>query len=297
VDRIVLLPNGIRLCWEAFGVEGDPVVLLHMGNSCDATMWPVEFCQVLARKGFYVIRFDQRDTGLASWLDFSETPYSLLDMAQDVIYLLDYLEIDRVHLVGYSTGGLISQLFAIHFPERLKTLTLMMSSPNLTIKNDAFTGMDVSQRELPGPERWFIDGISELCSKPRPNFAEKVAFLVESFRLANGTKCSFDDVYFAKLFKESLRRVEGRLRKGGHESNHALATSATPVLGRDDFANIQVPTLVIFGGQDPIFMPDHGWALSSAIAGARPHLIEKIGHVLNPMFFEEMVYSMAIHFR
>jgi len=295
MENKVILPSRIQICYETFGRNEDPAVVLNMGNSCDATMWPEQFCQMLAMRGFFVIRFDQRDTGLSTWIDFLEYPYSLMDMVQDIIELLDALKIEKAHIVGYSTGGLISQLLAIHFPRRVLSLVLMMTSTDLTIKNDAFRGLDMSNAKLPPPKPEFIEGILALLSKPQNNLKEKIDFLVESFRLGNGSKAPFNADFFYKLFENSLRRVDGKLRKGGHESNHALATSATPVIQDSEFANISASTLVISGGEDPIFPPPHGEAICKAIQGSKLLLIEEMGHILNPVFFEQIVEALADH--
>ncbi len=286
--------GSIQLFYETFGNRNSPAVLLHMGNSCDATMWPDSFCEELADKGMYVIRFDQRDTGLSTWVDFSENPYTLLDMAQDVISLLDALNIKRVSLVGYSTGGLVAQLCAIHFPDRLNSLILMMTSPDLTIKNDAFAGLDVSHKGLSPPKKVFIEEFFSLRSMPQISFEEKISFLVEIFRLANGSSY-FDEAFFFNLFAKSLGRVKGHLRNGGHESNHALATSATPVILESEFKEIKVPTLIISGEQDPIFPSDHGVRLHELIPQSTFFLIQDMGHVLNPIFFERIVSAFAFH--
>ena len=295
MERTVFVSGRIQICYETFGQAGNPVILLIMGNSCDAVMWPDRFCQALAAQDLFVIRFDQRDTGLSTWIDFSEAPYTLMDMVRDIMGLFDVLKVKAAHVAGYSTGGLIAQLLAIHFPKRVLSLVLMMTSMDLTIKNDAFRGMDMSKAKLPPPKSEFIKGILALSAKPQTNLEEKVAFLVESFRLSNGQKVGYDAAFFSKLFERSLQRVGERLRKGGHESNHALATSATPVIQEMEFGEILAPTLVISGTEDPIFSPAHGEALCKAIKGSNLLLIEGMGHCLNPVFFQEIIAAIARH--
>jgi pimeloyl-ACP methyl ester carboxylesterase len=242
-----------------------------------------------------VIRFDQRDTGLSTWIDFFKTPYTLVDMAQDICCLLDVLNIDKAHIVGYSTGGLIAQLFAIHFPKRVLSLVLMMTSTDLTIKNDAFRGLDMSTAKLPPPKSDFIKGVLSLQALQQRDLFEKVSFLVESFRLSNGSKAAYDAAFFSKLFEKSFMRVDGKLKKGGHESNHALATSATPVIQEAEFAKIAAPTLVISRSEDPILPPAHGEAIHRVIKGSRLLRIEGMGHCLNPIFYEQIIEAMAHH--
>lgn len=290
-DKLIV-DNNIQIWFETFGSRDNPPVLLMMGNSCDAIMWPVEFCQSLADRGYFVIRFDQRDTGLSTWLDFSTTPYTLLDMVKDSISLLDSLHIPKANIVGFSTGGLIAQLMAIHFPNKVQSLVLMMSSIDLTIKNDAFMGLDMANAKLPPPKKEFIEDIIRINSVKPTTFQETVKQLVDNFRSANGYAAPYDEQYFYQLFETSLTRVNGKSKKGGHESNHALATSATPVIKEEEFAQIKVPTLVIAGAEDPIFPPAHAEATAKAIPDAQLMLVEKMGHTLNPVFFDLILDKM-----
>ena len=89
--------NGIKIWYETFGNAHHPALLLLMGNSCDAYMWPLEFCKQLAASGWYVIRFDQRDTGLSSHIAFEQSPYTLNDMVDDALALISSLNIEKIH--------------------------------------------------------------------------------------------------------------------------------------------------------------------------------------------------------
>ncbi|RNF08287.1 hydrolase [Trypanosoma rangeli] len=135
----------ISICYNAFGDPKDPCVLLVMGMTGVGMLWRDEFCEMLARNGYYVIRYDNRDVGLSTHLsDFpgphvlrmvlphalslgERNPYSLEDMAADGMNLLTTLGIDAAHVVGCSMGGMIVQLMAIHYPTRVRTLTIIYS--------------------------------------------------------------------------------------------------------------------------------------------------------------------------
>jgi len=110
---------------------------------------PINFAKIWLQGDFNVIRFDQRDTGLSTWVDFNKNPYTLLDMVEDVCELLDALTIQKAHIVGFSTGGTIAQLLAKNHPDRVSSLTLLMPSMDITIKNDAFVGKDMSKAAFP----------------------------------------------------------------------------------------------------------------------------------------------------
>ena len=287
--------DGTRLWYETFGNKSDPALLLMMGNSCDATLWPEPFCRMLSDKGLYVIRFDQRDTGLSTWIDFSEKPYTLNDMAEDALHLLETEHVEKAHIVGFSTGGAIAELFALNYPSRVLTLTLMMTSIDLQIKNDAFMGKDMSHAELPPPKASFIKAILDLKKRSINTLQDKIELMVDNFKEANGNKAFYDRDYFYKLFEASLKRVDGRSQKVGHESNHALATSATSPLTKQELKSISAPTLVIAGEEDPIFPPPHGEKTADAIPAARLLSIEGMGHVLNPVFFPQIVHAIERH--
>ena len=133
--------NGITIEYETFGDPAAPPVLLIMGFAGQLTLWDPGFCADLADAGFYVIRYDNRDVGLSTWLDDTgepdllallggdaSAPYSIADMAADAAGLLDALGLDAAHIVGVSMGGMIAQAFAIDHPARVRTLTSIMSS-------------------------------------------------------------------------------------------------------------------------------------------------------------------------
>ena len=144
--------NGIRLAYDDFGNANDPAILLIMGMATQMTAWPLSFCQGLADRGFYVVRFDNRDVGLSEKMLAAYIPstlsmmlkaalnrpltvsYKLGDMANDAIGLMDALNLDQAHVVGVSMGGMISQILAAKHPARVLSLTSIMSSsgdPNL----------------------------------------------------------------------------------------------------------------------------------------------------------------------
>lgn len=283
--------NTIELWCETFGKKNNPAIMLIMGNSCDAMMWPDDFCKNLAAHNFYVIRFDQRDTGLSTKIDFATNPYTLSDMALDVIAILNALAIKQAHIVGFSTGGLIAQLLAINHTERVSSLILMMTSPDLTIKNDAFAGKDMSSAWLPAPTKEFINAISAINAKSAPTNEEKIIQLVDNFSLANGTKAPFDRDFFYTLFKNFIERLEADPHKNssiGHKSNHGLATSITPAINQQQLNSITIPTLIISGDQDPIFPPAHSKTIANAIPHAKLIIIENMGHVITPVFFQKI---------
>lgn len=142
-----IVSNGLKLEIEEFGKKTDPAILLVMGFAAQMTMWPVALCEGLAKMGFRVIRFDNRDIGLSQKLEhlgppnmaaamgaiatgvpYRDAPYRLMDMADDAAGVLDALDIDRAHIVGASMGGMIVQMFAVYHGHRAHSVTSIMST-------------------------------------------------------------------------------------------------------------------------------------------------------------------------
>ena len=120
-----VLSSGVEICYETFGSLDQPAVLLIHGLGSQLLLWEEGFCSKLAEEGLYVIRYDQRDSGLSSTM---ETEYELSDMASDAAGLLDHLSIRKAHIVGLSLGGMVAQIFAAEHPDRTSSLTSMASN-------------------------------------------------------------------------------------------------------------------------------------------------------------------------
>ena len=121
------VPSGKLEIWsEDFGDAANPTVLLVMGAGAGAVHWEPYLYEPLVAAGYHVIRYDNRDIGLSTWVDYEKDPYTVADMAGDAIAVLDAFAIDRAHLIGASMGGMISQQVALDHPERLRSLTSIM---------------------------------------------------------------------------------------------------------------------------------------------------------------------------
>lgn len=142
-ETFASLPSGIDICYQTFGDPSDPAVLMVMGLGGPMGWWDTRLCEQLSERGFFVIRYDNRDTGrstklrqhqvgrldvIRAFLGRGSAPYSLSDMADDAVGLLDHLDIDQAHLVGVSMGGMIVQTIAIEHPDRAASLTSIMST-------------------------------------------------------------------------------------------------------------------------------------------------------------------------
>ncbi len=285
--------RGVEITYETFGNPEHPPLLLVMGLAMQMIAWDTDFCAALAAKGYYVIRFDNRDVGRSSWFDHLgmpnipeliqkrlarqpiEVPYQLTDMVEDTVGLLDALGIDAAHVVGASMGGMISQLLAIHHPERVRTLTSWMST----------TG----DPSLPRAQPHVIAAIM----MPKPTRPEAlVAYALELWKILNGSVFPMDK---ERVKTRSLLAMErGANPKGvGRQIAAILAAPSR----RKPLRKLQVPTLVIHGDNDPLVPVECGIDTAEHIPRAKLHIIPGKGHAFPPVLWPQILEAIAQHAR
>ena len=265
--------NGIEIWTEGFGEPADPTILLIMGASAQGILWPEEIYGPIVAAGRHVIRYDNRDTGQTSCFDFAEHPYTLSDLARDAVGVLDAYGIERAHAVGASMGGMIGQTIAIEQPERLITLTSIMSSPGGAAVAEAMSSEEASDDELPPPTQEVMDLVMSQVSDPPKTREEKIERRAAMFRLLAGSLGTYDEA----AARERFEREYDRARNWEAQNNHGLAIANSPDR-RPALARVTVPTLVIHGTEDPILPYEHGTATAKAIPGAELLTIEGMGH-------------------
>jgi pimeloyl-ACP methyl ester carboxylesterase len=264
--------NGIEIEYDTFGERPNPAILLIMGLGIQMLGWPEIFCNMLAERGYFVIRFDNRDVGLSSKIeggrtpdvrkllagDFSSASYTLDDMGADAAGLLDELGIDKAHVVGVSMGGMIGQTLAIKHPERVLSLTSIMSTTGSpAVGQPRQDVMMALITPAPADREGFVDhqvNTFKLIGSPDYPMQE------DEFRDIIGR--SYDRAYYPAGF---MRQLTGILASGDR-------TAA--------LADVNVPTLVIHGEADPLIAADGGEATAKAIPGAKLVKIPGMGHDL-----------------
>jgi len=286
--------NGIRLGYDTFGSPADPPLVLIMGLATQMIMWDEDFCRALAARGRYVVRFDNRDIGVSSRLVESRPPsmadilmtavtrspvrarYTLLDMAKDTLGLFDALGFRSAHVVGISMGGAIGQELAIHFPERVRTLTAIMSS----------TG----DPKLPPPT---MPAMRVLFARPKIGDRESyLRHFLKTWRTLTGNRFPFDE-------QRTRRQGEISYERGPNPAGAARQMLAIVASGnrRDALRLVKAPTLVIHGTNDPLVRFAAAPDLVRAIPGAKLLAIDGMGHTLPRPVWPQIVDAIAEHTR
>jgi pimeloyl-ACP methyl ester carboxylesterase len=289
-------PGGtVELYYQDLGDPAAPPALLIMGLGAQLPMWPDGFCAQLVDAGYRVIRFDHRDTGLSAKMHGlraagsvyrrvgryllgrpSPVPYTLVDMTEDVMALLDHLGITRAHVVGASLGGMIAQILAATAPERVASLAIIMST----------TGKPFSS--LPA---WRVIKLAFDPPAKDASAEEKLAVEVRNVAVFNGPNFLPSEAELRKRVRELADRCSyppGILR----QFDAMLGTGS--LLGYSKA--ITAPTVVLHGSADPMVRPRNGRAVAAAIPGARFVLVDGMGHDLPEPVWRPIIEALTENF-
>ncbi len=280
---------GIRLRAQSLGAGDAATVLLLAGNGCSAVYWPDAFCGRIVEAGFRVVRFDYRDTGASTRRAFEQHPYDLDDLADDVRSIIDALQLNRVHLVGLSMGGFLAQRIALDSPQKVASLTSMLSTSDYGVMLHTFYGGEAPASGLPAPSAEWLAALWRI-----PPGLSPTELLIESWRLANGQRAPFDRNYWKELV-ESAAALGDDLPAGEAHRQACLRSPRKNLLG--ELRRLTVPALFIGGTGDPIFPPGHAEASAAAAPGGRALSVEGLGHALNPEFFPRLTSAIIEHAR
>ncbi len=285
--------NGIDIYYEESGPADAPVILLVMGLGTQMIAWPDELIQGLVGKGYRVIHYDNRDVGLSQRMDGAaagslvwamiasrfglpvKTAYTVSDMAKDGAALLDALGIDKAHIVGASMGGMIVQLMAANHPDKVLSMTSIMSSSG--------------KPGLPGPRA----DIRKRMMTPRPANPTKEeavklgAEVLEAISFADPTRTP---TAFVDMAARAFDR--GYYPMGMKRQLLAIVADGSRV---DRLKKISAPTLVVHGGADPLVPKEGSEDIARHIPGARLEIIDEMAHDLPPSQVGRMVELIAGH--
>lgn len=280
----------VQLWIETVGQPDHPAILLISGAASQCKLWPDAFCQQLAERGFFVIRYDHRDVGKSSAIDFDSHPYTVMDLTQDALHILDYFQRPSAHIVGFSMGGQIAQFLAAYFPDRAQSITLMATSCSFQEGFDAFSGR-ASTSGLSQPKPHYVEWAIQVIDFNQQTQADKIQHFLTSWKLLNGDKVPFDHELYLTIAKDCYSR--STLDNPFLNQGRAMLASLTD--HSRALKMINTPTLIIHGTEDPVFGIDHGHALHDAIPGAMLAVLEGMGHNMNTQFFTDITNHITKH--
>src|SRR5579872_5314035 len=271
--------NDITIEYETAGDPADPPLLLVMGLGAQLVAWDDELVAALAARGFYVVRFDNRDVGLSTWFDDAgvpeamavlegrqPAPYLLDDMADDAAALLSALGIDSAHVLGASLGGMIAQAMAIRHPERVRTLTSIMST----------TGN-------PGVGQPHEVALQALLSEPPTDREGAIQASLESWKVMGSPGYTLDE----DRVRSSVGAAFDRAFHPDGTARQLVAILASPDR-TPGLREVRIPTLVIHGDGDTLVFPSGTPATAEAVKGAELWMLPGVGHDLPPALFGEL---------
>lgn len=257
-------------------------VLLYMGISNDALGWPPDFLDKLVAAGYQVIRFDYRDTGFSDWIDDwdRQNPYDLSDMAADSVAILDALHIEQAHLVGVSMGGMVAQQTAIEYPNRVLTLSSIMSS------------CDILDSSLPPISGELIQALLTVSIKYSilPTERNTIKMQLASRQLLMGeTNYPLDVASIGKQVLYNLRERRGYNPQASVQHNTAVFVSGSR---HAQLRNLQTPALVLHGSADPFIPVAHGQKCARTLPNVQTHFITGMGHDIPAIFMDEVINAL-----
>ena len=270
----LLQVNKVDIYTESFGNPKDPAVLLIMGAMSSLDWWDEEFCQQLAEQGRYVIRYDHRDLGKSTFYKPGTSNYTITDLADDAIGILDAYSIEKAHITGMSLGGMIGQIMAVKYPERVLSLTIIASSV-----------FGTEQEKLPQMDQSILDYHAKSASIDWSDREASISYLAEGWKTLSGSK-PFEKERMYRL----AEREFSRSRQIQSRFNYVLLGGGEEYLDR--MGEIRVPAIIIHGTHDPALPFEHGLALAKAIPHAELVPLEGTGHEIHSEDWVRIIESI-----
>lgn len=271
-EVVLYTKENVKLWSESFGNKSNPALLLIMGAMNQSIFWPSGFCEKLAKSGYYVIRYDHRDTGKSDGIDYQKNPYNLTTMKDDAVSVLNAHQVKEAVVVGLSMGGYIAQLLAVENPEKVSKLVLISTTADHRPYMTATTGQPVTNTALPPPTEYFLSYIKNTIESPPTTKEEITSNLFDGWRVTYAGKKAFPEGEVSKVIRLSKERSRSDITP----MNHALATNSSQDR-LELIKKVSKPTLVIHGKHDPCLPLEHGKYLSANIPNSS-FVILDMGH-------------------
>ncbi|MCG9917616.1 MAG: alpha/beta hydrolase [Phenylobacterium sp.] len=265
--------NGIEIEYETFGPDDAPAVLLINGLGSQMTRWPILFCEKLVARGYRAIRFDNRDVGLSTWFQSGDR-YTLSDMAADAAGLLDHLNIETAHVAGVSMGGMIAQTVAIEHPQRVRSLTSIMSATGAPGTMDAT------------PEAAAV--LTQVAPDPKLDEEAFVAYGMKNARTIGSPGYPWTEDALRNRVLSEMRRAFNP--KGVQRQRGAIGASGDRT---EKLTRLNVPTVVLHGEADPLIPMAGGEATAKAIPRADLRIIPGMGHDLPEPLYDTIIDAIV----
>lgn len=263
MNEKVIKTETVSLCTESFGNPQDTCILLIAGATVSMLFWDEVFCQQLADNGFFVIRYDNRDVGKSTTYEAGTIAYNIVDLVDDAITILDAYQINKANFVGFSLGGMISQIAAIRHKERMQSLILMSTQ----IWGDP--GVDI-----PPMDPQLLEYLAKSGTVDWNDEDKVVEYMIESAALMSGSKF-FDKQRSERLIRNEYNRADNFISM----FNHAMLSGGEEYYNRS--AEILLPTLVIHGTGDMLSHFKNAGVLSEKIKNSKLLALEGTGHELH----------------
>ncbi|MFD5874884.1 alpha/beta fold hydrolase [Streptomyces sp. NPDC060322] len=286
MEHLVDVAPGVHLWVEERGPADAPALLLIMGAQASGLGWPDELVDSLAAH-HRVIRYDHRDTGRSTWA-FDQQPYALTDLAGDAVTVLDFLGIDRAHVVGLSLGGMLAQLLVADRPDRLLSATLIGTCALSSTPYIRPDGTPLPSTDLPG----VAPHVLEMWARPVEDHGLEAELdrRVEHWRALGGDRIPFD-AGRARAMERAI--VE---HTGHYATSTAHGRADTAGMDRtEELATTTVPTLVISAPAEPVFPPPHPQHLAQVVREARLVEIPGMGHALPRQVLAPLAAAVLAH--
>jgi pimeloyl-ACP methyl ester carboxylesterase len=276
-EKYIKTKDDLEIFTESIGDTKNPAVLLIMGAMNQGIFWYDSFCEKLSGNGFFLIRYDHRDTGFSSVVDFKNNPYDLNNLTLDAVEILNGYNISKSHIVGVSMGGYIGQLLAVNYKDRVETLTLISTTADHRPYMDATNGNFNNKYDLPYPDKKFLDYIENNKNNSPKNDKDFRKSQIEGWRIMFGNNLNNND--FEKVIK--LIDLSNQRNKNKYSSfNHGLAVSKSK--DRIELLKkITIPTFIINGENDPCLPIEHGEFLNAHIPNSKFEVIKGMGHIFS----------------
>lgn len=267
--------NDVHICTESFGDINNPTILLIMGAAASMIWWEEGFCKRLSNQGFHVIRYDNRDVGKSITYEYGHPEYTFEDLADDAIQVLDAYKVDKAHIVGMSMGGIITQIVALKHPDRVLTISLVMTS-----------NYDPG---LPKKDRKVTEAFTKISINNWQDKEEVIEYVMDRSKILVGSKHPFDEEKIRNLAEADFNRANNlqSMENHGYVKGWGLYLSRTH--------EIKVPTLVIHGTKDPIIPYEHGVHLSKIIPDAVLVTLDGTGHELHYDEWDVIIHAISKH--